>query len=197
MRRFSILFVVSSAVFLVVACNKAQVAPAPAPSPLRPTASIKDIMDSMVDPSADTLWESVATIVSAAGTEERRPKTDEDWANVRRRAVTLMEATNLLVMDGRHVAKPGQKSENPGIELEPEEMEKLINDDRTSFVNFAHKLYDSAETALTAIDKKDAQGLLDAGEGIDNACENCHLKYWYPLDKQAQKAKEGAGSVRK
>jgi len=40
-------------------------------------------------------------------------------------------------------------------------------------------------------------GLLDAGETIDTACENCHLKYWYPLDQQAQKAKEGAGSVKK
>ena len=57
------------------ACNRTQPAPA---AQFRPTATIKDIMDSMVDPSADTLWESVATIVSAAGTEERRPKTDED-----------------------------------------------------------------------------------------------------------------------
>jgi len=51
--------------------------------------------------------------------------------------------------------------------------------------------------ALKAIDAKNVMGLLDAGEGIDNACENCHLKYWYPLSKQAEKAKEGAGSVKK
>ena len=154
-------------------------------------------MDSMVDPSADMLWESVATIVSAKGTEERRPKTDEDWANVRRAAIRLIEGPNLLVMDGRHVAKPGEKSENPGIELEPQQMEALINKDRESFIKLAHALQDAGAQALSAIDAKNAEGLLDAGETIDTACENCHLKYWYPLNEQAEKAKTGAASPRK
>ena len=199
MRRFHGVLLLSVAVFAIAAaCNQA--APPPAPpqeSPFRPTATIKDIMDSIVDPSADVLWESVATIVSAKGVEERRPKTDEEWANVRRNAIRLLEASNLLIMDGRHVAKAGEKSENPGIELEPEQMEKLMTDDRASFLKLARGLYDAAVPALKAIDAKNAEGLLDAGEGIDMACESCHLKYWYPLDLQAQKAKEGAGSVKK
>src|SRR5262245_43650331 len=112
MRRLTWLLLAGSVfVFGIVACSRAK----PEPPPFRPTATIKDIMDSMVDPSADVLWESVATIVSAAGTEERQPRTDEEWANVHRRAVELVEATNLLLIEGRHVAKPGEKSENPGI----------------------------------------------------------------------------------
>jgi hypothetical protein len=35
------------------------------------------------------------------------------------------------------------------------------------------------------------------GEAIDTACENCHLRYWYPPSERAQKAKEGAGDPRK
>jgi hypothetical protein len=180
--------------FAAVACNKSQ---GPKDSPFRPTSTIKELMDSEVDPSADALWESVATIVSAAGIEEKQPKTPEEWAEVRRRAVTLVEATNLLLMEGRHVAKPGEKAENEEVELGPEEIEKLINEDRAAWEKNAHTLNDAAMVALKAIDSKNAQGLLDAGEGIDSACENCHLKYWYPLSKQAEKAKEGAGSVRK
>src|SRR5438046_7379881 len=134
MRRFLWLFVAGASTFAIVACNRAQ---APAASPLRPTATIKDLMDSMVDPSADVLWESVATIVSAAGVEERQPRTDEEWKNVHRRAIELVEATNLLIMPGRHVAQAGVKSENPGIELGPEEIQKLIDDDRASFVTLA------------------------------------------------------------
>jgi hypothetical protein len=197
MRRFSWLLLVGMSVFIVVACNRPQPPPAPAPSPYHLTATIKDIMDSMVDPSADTLWESVATIVSAKGTEERRPKTDEDWANVRRAAIRLIEGPNLLMMEGRHVAKAGEKSENPGIELEPQQMEELINKDRESFIKLAHALQEAGTVALTAIDAKNAEGLLDAGETIDTACENCHLKYWYPLNEQAEKAKTGAASPRK
>src|SRR5262244_1102226 len=61
----------------------------------RTTATIKDIMDSMVDPGADFIWESVATVISAKGVEDRAPHTDEEWKEVRRRAIMLMEATNL------------------------------------------------------------------------------------------------------
>jgi len=200
MRRFYWLFVLSITVFLVAACNSTPAtvqAPAAGP-PFRTTASIKDIMDSLVDPAADVLWESVATIVSAKGTEERRPRTDEEWANVRRNAIRLLEATNLLVMEGRHVAKPGEKSENPGIELEPEQMEKLINDDRATFIKFAQGLHDAAMPALKSIDDRNADGFLDAGELIDNACENCHLKYWYPNTAQAEAAKKsGAANPKK
>lgn len=153
-------------------------------------------MDSEVDPSADYLWDSVATIVSKQGTEERRPRTDEDWKKVRRSAITLVEATNLLLMDGRKVAKPGEKSENPGIELGPEEIQAVIDGDRASFVKFAHGLNDAAMKALAAIDARNADALSDAGESIDEACEQCHLKYWYPPNA-AELSKAGAGSVRK
>jgi hypothetical protein len=189
-----LLLLLFSSVLVIAACNRTQ---PPAASSLQPEATIKDIMDSMVDPSADVLWESVATIVSAAGIEERQPRTDDDWKNVHRHAVILVEATNLLKMDGRHVAKPKEKSENPGIELEPEQMEKLINDDRPAFIKFAQGLHDAAMPALRATEARDPKALLDAGEAIDSACENCHLKYWYPLSTQAERAKEGAASPRK
>jgi hypothetical protein len=192
MRRFVILCLAGASVLVAVGCNRT-----PPPSPLQPEATIKDIMDSMVDPGADVLWESVATTVGAAGIEELQPRTDDDWKNVHRNAVILVEATNLLKMDGRHVAKAKEKSENPGIELEPEQMEKLIDADRPAFIRFAKGLHDAALPALKATEERNPAALLDAGEAIDTACENCHLKYWYPLSEQAQKAKEGAGSPRK
>jgi hypothetical protein len=34
--------------------------------------------------------------------------------------------------------------------------------------------------ALAAIDAKDPLALLDAGEQIDTACENCHQVFWFP-----------------
>ena len=173
MRRFVLLLSVGVSLFLLGACRAKQ-------PEYRPTATVKDIMDSIVDPQADIIWNSVATIVSAAGTEERAPHTDEEWAAVRRSAVQLVEAPNLLLMLGRRVAQPGQKSDNPKIELEPEEIEQRINADRASFETLARGLQDSAVLVLKAIDAKDVQGVTDAGEKIDTACENCHLKYWYP-----------------
>ena len=60
----------------------------------RPTASIQDLMLSMVDPAADAIWESVATIVTHEGTEERRPRTEEQWAPLQHEAIRLVEASN-------------------------------------------------------------------------------------------------------
>ena len=188
-RSFSWLFGAGVTVLVAAACSAPKSdTPAAAPAAtntaaeFRTTATIKDIMDSVVDPSADYLWESVATIVTKKGTEERRPRTPEQWKEVRRRAIAMIEGTNLLIMDGRLVAHPGEQSENPGIELGPEEIKVVIDSDRASFIKFAHALHDAGMKALAAIDKKDADALSDAGETIDEACEQCHLKYWYPLN---------------
>ena len=158
----------------------------------RPTGTIKDIMDSIVDPSADVIWESVAEILTAAGTEERRPHTDDEWKTVRRAAIRILEATNLVQMPGREVARSGEKAEHPGIELPPEEIARLIAGDRSRFISLAHGLHDAAREALTAIDAHDGQSLFTAGEHLDRACESCHLVYWYPPGK----APVGGGSVR-
>ena len=86
---------------------------APAQPEYAPTATIKEIMLSIVDPSADVVWLSVTTVQSAAGTVDSAPKNEEEWQKVRQGAVALTEAANLLVMPGRHVAHPGEKSEVP------------------------------------------------------------------------------------
>lgn len=175
--------------FGVAACSSSKPAPAPAAAAAesepayRLTGTIKEIMDSVVDPNADVLWDSVSTTINRQGTTEKQPRSDEDWKNVRRSALALVEATNLLVIPGRKVAPEGDKSENPEIELGPEQMQKLVDADRGKWVNNAHGLHDAAMVALKAIDKKDVKGLMDAGENIDNACENCHKQYWYPDEK--------------
>ncbi len=155
---------------------KTETAPAPE---FRVDATIKDIMDSMVDPSADYIWDAVASTVTAKGVVEKYPRTDEEWKELRRRAIQVMEASNLLLMPGRRVARPGEKGD-PRIELPPERIEALISEDRAAFAKMAHDLYDSVVPALKAIDGKNKDALLDAGDAIDRACENCHMKYWYP-----------------
>jgi len=185
-RTFQWLVLAAAAALIAPACSRQSQS---SELPVRLTATVKDLMDSEVDPSADVLWDSVATTVSKEGTVEKQPRTDEEWATVRHSAITLVEATNLLVLEGRHVAKPSEKAENPEVELGPEEIEKMINDDRQAWIKFAHGLQDAASAALKAVDAKNAEGLLDSGEKIDDACEQCHLKYWYPNSKQAAEAK--------
>ena len=155
---------------------------APKESEYKLTSPIREIMGSMVMPNADVLWNSVSTKVTDKGTEENAPKTEDDWKVVRSSAVTIMEASDLILIPGRHMAAPGEKEQDPHVNLSPEKIEALINADRASWVKMAHDLHDSILPALKAIDAKDAMALSDAGAGIDKACEDCHLKYWYPKD---------------
>ncbi|MBS0367158.1 MAG: hypothetical protein JSR67_15180 [Proteobacteria bacterium] len=150
----------------------------PAAQPFHPTATIQELMEEQVDPSADALWDSVAIIESQSGTEDRHPRTDAEWHAVRTRAVTLIEATNLLSIPGRRV-RSGEAAGGPG-ELPPAEIQRRIDASPDTFVRFAGVLQEAARQALVAIDARNAQGLMDAGAVIDVACESCHLTYWYP-----------------
>ena len=163
------------------ACSKTP----PTEPDLIKTATIKDIMDSMVDPSAEFLFESVVTIADEHGITEKAPQTDAEWKEVRNRAVILLEAPNLLAMNGRKVAQPGERPQRPEIELGPDEIQRLVDADRGRFIKHARALQDAALVLLKAIDNRDKQALFDGLTQVDKACENCHLEYWYPNDKKA------------
>jgi hypothetical protein len=161
----------------------------------RTTATVKDIMDSIVDPGADFLWNAVSTVVSAKGVEDRKPRTDEEWKEVRRHAIMLLEASNLLQIPGRHVAQPGEKADDPKVELSPEKIEELINKDRAAWNKFAVGLHEATMASFKAIEAKDPEMLLDTGDQIDTACENCHKQYWYPdEDKPATGPSQKSGN---
>jgi cytochrome c556 len=157
----------------------------PAPQYLL-TASVQQLMEGLIDPSADALWDSVAYIATASGIEDRQPRTPEQWQAVRTSAVNLIEAANLLCMPGRIVADdpagspPGDKLG----ELSHHEIQQRIDASHEAFVQFARGLQAATQRALAAIDAKNAQDLMDAGATIDEACEACHVTYWYPNQRR-------------
>jgi hypothetical protein len=166
---------------LLTACGEPPVpGELPAVPSYSPTATIEEIMRHMIDPAADAIWESVVTEVTEDGVVEHVPGSDEDWEALRGHALTLIESTNLLLMPGRPVAAPGSRSEMPGIDLEPEQIEALLARDRTAWTQFVAGLRSSGATVLDAVGRHDVDALLIAGDGLDLACENCHLRYWYP-----------------
>lgn len=171
-----------------VTAQSGQAAPpaaAPAASPLKPIAGVQDVMASMIDPAADFLWESVSTTVTRKSTVEKQPRTDAEWAEVRRQAIILTEGANLIMMDGRHVVKEGSKLEDHGTpgNLTAEESEKAIVANRDSFIAFSQALRDVGVSMLAAADARNPQGMIDAGDRLDQVCEGCHLQFWYPGQK--------------
>lgn len=169
---------------LLVACGEKKEAVANVDPVFKPTATIQEIMTSIIDPNVDYVWNSVATITTAAGTEERAPHTDEEWKLVRQHAITLLEASNLLIIEGRHVAGEGATTSSHAVELSPAEIEQGIAAHRQAFIQHAHALHDATQLAIKAIDSKDVAELEKVGGTIDQACEACHVQFWYPNDKR-------------
>jgi hypothetical protein len=160
-----------------VACQSSAPS-APVPE-FRPSSTVRDIMESIVDPAADGIWDSVEIVATLEGTEEKRPRTDEDWQALRHHAVSLVEASNLLLIPGRSVARPGEKADDPNADLHPEEVEAAIAKYPEAWGLRALDLHGAATETLAAIDAKDVPKLLDAGDVLDRAGESCHRAYWY------------------
>jgi hypothetical protein len=170
------------ALTLVAACSRpagrGENAPASSPEFL-PRATIQDLMEFEIDPAADSLWGSVGTIVTAAGVEERKPRTDQQWRELRHKAIALVEATNLLLIPGREVASEKFASAGPGV-LSSDEIARRLSTDPSRFAALTLALREVALRGLSAIDAKDADALSSAGEALDGACEACHVANWYP-----------------
>lgn len=129
------------------ACSRA-----PEPPPFKPVADTKLLMQSVVDPTADEIWDSVRTIITKDGVEEIRPRTNEEWQTVRNQAVALAESGNLLMMVPR--AKDGGE-----------------------WMQRARELVDVSEKAIRAAETKNADQLFTVGGEIYESCSNCHQKY--------------------
>jgi hypothetical protein len=180
--KFAKLSSASSAALLLAACSPRDGTisrEGTAQPPYRPSATIQDLMDAEIDPAADFIWDSIGIVITAAGTENRQPRTDEQWRELRRKAIILVEATNLLLVPGRRVAGTEFPSAGPGV-LSSAQIEQKLQSDRTNFDAFAVAFREAAMRELLAIDHKDVQALSDAGEALDGACEACHVANWYP-----------------
>lgn len=144
--------------------------------------SIQDLMISIVDPAADALWEAVSSETTASGSVEHQPQTAAQWQAVRQHALRLIEAAQLLGIEGRPVAHAGKTLEDAHVAgiWGAADIEQEIASTASTFKARAAELGESAQAALVAIDARDPARLLVAGGRIDQACERCHMVYWYP-----------------
>jgi hypothetical protein len=144
--------------------------------------SVKQIMQTMVDPAADAIWDSVGTVITAKGVIRHQPQTDADWQQMRRHALTLISATKLLAASTRTLVPPGGKVADEGSQgvLTARQGQKLLDERHEEFAQFARALHDVSEQMLKAIDARDPKAMLDVGGTMDDLCEACHKVFWYP-----------------
>ena len=124
----------------------AGVQPSPAPG-------AREIMATMVDPSANFIWQSVSIIVTADGVKEKSPRNDREWGELREAATLLAEGGSLLKKDRRRAGD-------------------------SDWMKWSQAIIDAADTTFEAVDAKNADLILEVGEEIYSTCVGCHGGYW-------------------
>jgi hypothetical protein len=156
-------------------------------SSLAPTLSVKELMEHIIDPTSDWIFDAAVVDISNKGVVETKPLTDDDWLKVERGGYLLAESTNLLKIPRRMVPveEEGRPHQPGEPELPPEQIQAKIEKDRALWYKHADGLKAAALEAVTVAKSHDLEGLFRVGDRVDKACEACHLEYWYPGDREA------------
>jgi hypothetical protein len=191
------------------ACSKAAAPPPPPPAKtsllgdMTPVVSVKELMQYMIDPASDYIFNAVGTVATKDGFVETAPKTDEDWERLRVGAVTMAEGAYLLKVR-RPFAPEGDLNNSTGpdaSELSPLEIAAKVDRDPVEWNARIEALRNVGLEVLEIVKRRDTAELWDAGANLDQACENCHRSYWYPKEdaefyrKLDERLKQGASGT--
>jgi hypothetical protein len=173
---------------LTLCCSSSKpAAPPPAPAQalwgdMKPVVSVKELMRDMIDPIADNIFDAIAIVDTAHGTERRVPKTDEDWAKIRIGAVTLAEGAYLLKVPRPFAPAGDDKTLSPveGEELSPAQIKAKLEKDPVLWNAKIEALRNVGLEVMEIVRTRKVDELWDASDNLDAACENCHVAFWYP-----------------
>jgi hypothetical protein len=169
--------------------------PAPVPprdalwGDLKPVVSVKELMRDMLDPASDNIFDAVKIVFTKTGVVETKPRTEKDWEKIRIGAVTLAEGVYLLKIP-RPFTPPGDENNSTGPnppELSPAQIKAKLEADPVLWNAKIEALRNVGLEVMEIVKQKNANELWDAGENLDQACESCHIQYWYPGDRAVLK----------
>ena len=180
-----------TAAALIASCSPSKPPPAAAPptanlwGEMKPVVSVKEMMEYMIDPASDYIFDSVKTLIRPDGSVvEVGPKTDKDWQRLRIGAVTVAEGAYLLKVQ-RPFAPRGDLNNSVGpdaTELSPADIMAKVQADPVEWNARIEALRNVGLEVLDIVRKKNVKELWDASENLDVACEQCHSRYWYPKE---------------
>jgi hypothetical protein len=151
---------------------------------MKAVVSVKELMQYMLDPASDFIFDAVKIETTRKGTVEKVPKTDADWEKIRIGAVTIAEGAYLLKVP-RPSAPAGDENNSTGpdaSELSPAQIKAKLEADPVLWNAKIEALRNVGLEVLEIVKTRKTAELWDASYNLDQACESCHLQYWYPGD---------------
>ncbi len=126
---------------------------APILAPGRTLLSTKEVMRHIVNPAAETFWAHSGVVDDEKGANDRTPTDEANWKLSMDSAAQLVEAGNLLQMEGR------------------------ARDPNGPWMKYALQLTNAGVRGMAAALAKDHDKTFDAGSAMYDSCYACHGKY--------------------
>lgn len=165
----------------VAACSKVDEKPA---EPEGPT--VHEVMLEQIDGNADPIWDVTNTALDDTATIDPALLSDEQWAEVERRALAVKAgAETLAAMKTLTVIKPGEKISDEGVEggTSSAKVQSYLDARPEEFRQFAGVLSSHMADLAAAARDRDAVRATPLVDQLDGVCESCHLEFWYPDQK--------------
>lgn len=160
---------IAACALALAACHKPEAAKTAAPvTAFNTDLPMDELMGHVIDPAAWTYWHGSGVEITAKGEKDLSPTTEEGWEELENGAATLIEAGNILQMEGR------------------------VRAPEADWDRYAQLLTTRAIAAKAAAEKHDKQGVFDEGGRVYEVCTACHKQFVIDPDL---KAKGGAGTA--
>jgi hypothetical protein len=132
--------------------NKEGAAKTPDNAPYYTSLPLNELMPHVMQYAGDGIWKRQGFRSDKSGVHSLFPKTDEEWEEAESAGRTLAEVTNTLLVPGRRVPEPAWDAAVIHVR------------------NVALK-------AAAAAEKHDKDAFFAAGSELDQACDDCHVRY--------------------
>lgn len=152
--------------------------------PAQPT--LHEVMKNEIDANADKLWEVTNSALGEQAEIVPAKMTDEKWAQLEDLANKVKAgADKLATMNNIVVVKPGVKIADEGIPYgdSAASVQANVDKDPEMLHEFAGVLAQHMADLANAAKTHDAAKAGPLIDQLDGVCEDCHLEFWYPSQK--------------
>ena len=152
--------------------------------PEAPKPTLHEVMAGSIDPVADVIWEASSKAYGDDGTAKDGLLSAKDWNDIAGAARKLHDGAAIIIANpDLKVVKPGTKILDEGTVPEAiiaAQVEGYVDRDRPGLAVHARELSNIALAIEAAAKARNAATTVKLSEDLDEVCESCHKRFWYP-----------------
>jgi cytochrome c556 len=146
--------------------------------------NLHDLMKKIVAVQAQVIWDVGNQAQDDKGNPDASKLKPTDWTKIVTAGTQVKTvAQTLAKADHVMASAPGQKIDGEGGSPDAptaKQVQGYLDANPQVFRAFAQALSVSMDQIVGAAQAKNAQKLFDVSGNLDQICEDCHVKFWYP-----------------